>query len=68
MSLRVTLRGKVKFLWNGAIGKPSLNRAIESRRVDPKLSEQSMARVNSADNAEEGPNQYAVQHVWMSCG
>ena len=42
---RVTLAGEVKFLRNGAEGKPSLNRAIESVRVDPKPGDLSMSRL-----------------------
>ena len=30
------IRGKVKAVIAGAVGKPSLNRAIQSRIVDPK--------------------------------
>ena len=30
------MRGKVKTVIVGAVGKPSLNRAIQSRIVDPK--------------------------------
>jgi hypothetical protein len=30
------IRGKVKAVIAGAVGKPSLNRAIQSRIIDPK--------------------------------
>ena len=37
------MRSKVNFLWKEAVAKASLNRAIKLRRVDPKLSDLSMA-------------------------
>ena len=45
MSRRVTFSGKVKADTAGAEAKASLNRALESLGVDPKLGELSMARV-----------------------
>ena len=42
---RVTLAGEVKFLRNGAEGKPSLNRAYKSVRVDPKPGDLPMSRL-----------------------
>ena len=45
MSRRVTGCGEVKSLRDGAEGKPSLNRANESRSVDPKPGELPMVRV-----------------------
>ena len=44
MSQRVTLRSKVKPI-GVAVAKASLNRAIELRGVDPKLSDLSMSRL-----------------------
>ena len=44
MTQRVTVRGKVKPI-GGAEAKASLNRANESRIVDPKLVDLPMARV-----------------------
>ena len=46
MILRVTLNGEVKY--NGAEGKPSLNRAIKSVCVDPKPGDLSMSRLKFA--------------------
>ena len=42
---RVTLAGEVKNLRFGAEGKPSLNRASESVRVDPKPGDLPMSRL-----------------------
>ena len=42
---RVYVRSKVKFLRNGAEGKPSLNRANESVGADPKPGDLSMSRL-----------------------
>ncbi len=46
MGLRVTLCCEVKPIGE-AVGKPSLNRAIELLGVDPKPSDLSMARVKA---------------------
>ena len=43
MILRVTLNGEVKY--NGAEGKPSLNRAMKSVCVDPKPGDLSHVQV-----------------------
>ena len=43
MILRVTINGKVKY--NGAVGKPSLNRAIQSLVVDAKPGDLPMVRL-----------------------
>ena len=45
MNRRVTVCGKAKSLRDGAVGKPSLNRAMKSQVVDPKLSDLPMARL-----------------------
>ena len=45
MNLRLTLRGEVKREERGAAAKASLNRAIQSRDVDPKPGELSMSRL-----------------------
>ena len=42
---RVTRAGKVKDLRSGAEGKPSLKRAKESVRADPKPGDLSMSRM-----------------------
>ena len=42
---RVTRAGKVKDLKSGAEGKPSLNRAKKSVRVDPKPGDLPMSRL-----------------------
>ena len=42
---RVTVTGKVKHLMCGAEGKPSLNRANESVKVDPKPGDLPMSRL-----------------------
>ena len=46
MGQRLTFSGKVN-RDRGAVGKPSLNRAIESLGVDPKPGDLSMARVKA---------------------
>jgi hypothetical protein len=43
MILRVTINGEVKY--NGAVGKPSLNRAIQSLVVDAKPGDLSLSRM-----------------------
>ena len=43
MILRVTLNGEVKY--NGAEGKPSLNRAIKSFGVDAKPGDLNLSRM-----------------------
>ena len=45
MNRRLTLRGEVKRVERGAAAKASLNRANESRDVDPKPGDLSMSRV-----------------------
>ena len=45
MSRRVTECSKVKVITTGAVGKPSLNTAIQLYLVDPKLGELPMVRV-----------------------
>ena len=45
MSRRVTVCREVKAVIAGAVGKPSLNRAIQWQAVDPKPGELLMARV-----------------------
>ena len=45
MSRRVTECSEVKVITTGAVGKPSLNRAIELHLVDPKPGELPMVRV-----------------------
>ena len=42
---RVTLCSKVKVFSTGAVGKPSLNRALKLHGVDPKPGDLSMSRV-----------------------
>ena len=42
---RVALTGEVKDFRSGAEGKPSLNRAVESVRADPKPGDLSMSRL-----------------------
>lgn len=43
MILRVTINGEVKY--NGAVGKPSLNRAIQSLVVDAKPGDLCLSRM-----------------------
>ena len=45
MSRRVTGSSEVKFLRDGAEGKPSLNRALELQSVDPKPGDLPMDRM-----------------------
>ena len=45
MSLRVSVIGKVKYLWYEAVAKASLNRATKLVVVDAKPSELPMGRV-----------------------
>ena len=48
MIRRVTVVGLVKVFRTGAVGKPSLNRAILSAVVDAKLRDLPMGRVKRA--------------------
>ena len=45
MIRRVTVRGLVKAFRAGAVGKPSLNRALKSAVVDAKLRDLPMSRL-----------------------
>ena len=45
MSLRVSVIGKVKYLWYEAVAKASLNRAIKLAVVDAKPSDLPMSRL-----------------------
>ena len=45
MSLRVTVIGKVKYLWYEAVAKASLNRAIQLAVLDAKPCDLPMGRV-----------------------
>ena len=61
------IRGKVKADTAGAEGKPSLNRAIESRIVDPKPVRATHDQDEGEVTLTGGPNHLELQVYWMSC-
>ena len=53
MGQRVIVASKVKSGIDGAVGKPSLNRAIELVVMDPKRYELGMGRLKACESALE---------------
>ena len=45
MSLRVSVRSKLKSFWDGGVAKASPNRAIQLHGIDAKLSDLPLARM-----------------------
>jgi len=61
------IRGKVKADTAGAVGKPSLHRANQSRIVDPKPVRATHGQAEGEVQLTGGPNQLELQVHWMSC-
>ena len=61
------IRGKVKADTAGAEGKPSLNRANQSRIVDPKPVRATHAQDEGEVTLTGGPNHLELQVYWMRC-
>ena len=68
MSLRVSVSGKLKSLWDAGVGKPSPNRAIELLALDPKRRWSTHDQVEARVRSSEGPNRCMLKNARMSCG
>ena len=51
----------------GAVGKPSLNRAIQSHALDPKPMRATHVQAEGVVTHTGGPNHLELQVYWMTC-